>query len=105
MLSKTLKYFLLNFDQIGHAHNFDKEKNYLNLNTPYDLKSIMHYDSYAFSINPNSSNPSDRYTILSRFSPFIIGRNYNISDTDIKEIRMLYKCAPGNIYLLTVRII
>ena len=104
-MSKSLKYFLINFDQIGEAHNFDKARNYLNLNTPYDVKSIMQYDSYAFSMNPNSPNQNDRYTILSRTSPFIIGRNINLTITDIKEIRMLYKCAPGNIYLLTIRII
>ena len=67
----------------------------------------MHYHSYEFSINPNSPNPNpnDRYTILSRTSPFIIGPNFNISDTDIKEIRMLYKCPPGNIYFLTIKIL
>ena len=77
---------------------FQKINNYLNLYTPYDIKSIMHYHSYAFSKNPNSKNESERYTMLSKTKPYIIEHNYNLTYIDIEEIQMLYKCSSGNIF-------
>lgn len=63
--------------------------NFLNLNSPYDVKSIMHYQSDAFA-------KSGKYTLLSKIAPQIITRNLLISDTDAKEIQTLYKCTAGS---------
>ena len=71
---------------------FNKETNYLNLNSSYDVKSIMHYYSYAFSKNPDSSIEKERYSILSKTEPRIIEYNTKLSAIDIKEIQTLYKC-------------
>jgi len=59
---------------------------FMDLNTSYDLKSIMQYNSYAFAI------PEDKLTIVSKSEPQIIPKNIQLSAIDIKEIRMLYNC-------------
>lgn len=98
------KFYKLNFIKaitnqiLDLAYNFDKVANYLDLNTPYDIKSIMHYDSYSFMRYSYSFyvNNTPRYTILSNTEPHVIERNFNLSHIDIKEIQMLYNCMPGN---------
>ena len=74
-------YFIL----ANQGFNFDKVNDYLNLNTPYDVESIMHYDSTAFA-------KEGTYTILSKTAPYIIPDNKLLSDIDAKEIQLLYKC-------------
>jgi hypothetical protein len=49
----------------------------------------MHYQSDGFA-KPGT------YTLLSKFSPQIIQRNLLITDTDAKEIQLLYKCTAGS---------
>ena len=83
-----------NFKNIGLAgsdsdfRKVDPEK-YVDLGTPYDYQSIMHYHSYAFAIN--QSLP----TMKALKAPFEIKINENLSDIDIQEIRTLYSCKPG----------
>jgi hypothetical protein len=62
---------------------------FFNLKTPYDLKSIMQYSSLAFSLNKSMN----LFTIESKNEPKQIPFNIKMSEIDIKEIRMLYKCS------------
>jgi hypothetical protein len=48
----------------------------------------MHYQSDAFA-------KSGRFTLLSRIAPSVIPRNMLITDTDAKELQLLYKCTTG----------
>ena len=66
--------------------NFAIMTNYLNLSTPYDLKSIMHYQSNAFA-KPGTN------TLLSKTAPQVLPRNLLVTDIDAKEIQLLYKCS------------
>ena len=59
---------------------------YNDLKTPYDVKSIMHYQSNAFA-------KAGTYTLLSRTAPQVILRNLLITDIDATEIMLLYNCA------------
>ena len=57
--------------------------------TPYDYKSIMHYHSYAHALNKSL------HTIRALKAPFEIEINENLSETDVRKIRLLYNCQPG----------
>lgn len=68
-----------NFNSYSHDHIDD-------LGYPYDLKSIMHYDNKAFSIN-------GRDTLEKMGDPlFRFGRQQKMSSLDVKQIQALYKC-------------
>ena len=71
--------------EASYASNFAKNPNYLNLNTSYDIKSIMHYQSNSFA-------KSGEYTLLSKSEPKVIPRNFLITNTDAKKIQRLYSC-------------
>ena len=58
---------------------------FLNLSTPYDLKSIMHYPSGIFA-------KPDTFTLESKMEPKEIKKNTEISNIDALEIRLLYNC-------------
>jgi hypothetical protein len=53
--------------------------------TPYDYNSITHYPPSAFSKNGER-------TIETKPPGKSIGQYYNLSDTDVLEIRKFYKC-------------
>lgn len=96
-----LKYFILKvffvylfFLDKGEKFNFDKETHFVDLNTPYDLNSIMHYPSRAFQVDRQV------FTIKSKRPPEEIKSAQTLSDIDIKEIRMLYKCHTGKLFYL-----
>ena len=55
------------------------------LGEPYDVGSIMHYPSKAFSRNGEP-------TILTREGGFIRGQRYGLSDIDIRQLNKYYKC-------------
>ena len=59
---------------------------FFNLNTPYDVLFIMHYQSNAFG-KPGT------YTLLSKVPPKIFLRNVLITDIDALEMQLLYKCS------------
>ena len=69
--------------------NFQLEYDINSLNTPYDLKSIMHYGSTAFAIDR-------RYRTMITKDPklqYLIDHNddvNNFSDWDIKQINLMY---------------
>ena len=85
--------------------NFDFKKldltEFKDLGTPYDYKSIMHYDSYAHA----EDNSSHTIKALKSSSAFI-EINEILSDIDILEIRKLYNCKPGisNLYFSFIKI-
>jgi len=76
--------------QSGMYYNFQIENNIDSLGTPYDLRSIMHYSSTAFSRGPY-------YTIqtLDQSQQYLINRLDNgnsFSDIDIQQINLMYGC-------------
>ncbi|XP_021955270.1 zinc metalloproteinase nas-15 [Folsomia candida] len=74
--------------QSGMEFNFRKYTwNYIqNLSAPYDLSSVMHYGSYAFSKDRRSA------TILPKDPNKKIGQRDNFSKIDILKINRLYQC-------------
>ena len=83
LLKSLLAFFIY---EALNGKNFYKSTIYQNLNTPYDVKSIMHYQSNAFA-------RSGTYTLLSKFAPRVILRNLLITDIDAYEIQLLYNCS------------
>ena len=84
------EYITIIFENIDpkNKYNFDKKYSTAQLNLPYDLRSIMHYESHAFSIN-------GRPTIVSKVPSYSIpystyGQTY--SELDILAVRKIYKC-------------
>lgn len=74
-------------------YNFQIERNVNSLGTPYDLQSIMHYSSTAFSVGRY-------YTIetLDKSKQHLINHGDRINDfspIDIKQINLMYKCNGG----------
>ncbi|XP_060600150.1 zinc metalloproteinase nas-13-like [Ruditapes philippinarum] len=83
-------YVTIDFSNIqkGHEGNFNKYPvGYIDmLGQPYDYGSIMHYSAYAFAIDRS------RKTITPKQSGVTIGQRVRLSDTDVKEIQLLYDC-------------
>jgi hypothetical protein len=52
----------------------------------------MHYESQAFSLN-------GRHTIEALQPNVTIGQRYNMSTTDILEVRMFYNCSARGVTL------
>ncbi|KAG9260968.1 low choriolytic enzyme [Astyanax mexicanus] len=67
----------------GQEHNFQKIRT-LNLDTPYDYNSIMHYGRFAFSRNREPT------IIPIPNSNAVIGRATEMSRVDIQRINRLY---------------
>jgi hypothetical protein len=58
--------------------------------SPYDRRSVMHYDNYAFAINeqlPTMSSTDNNAPLL--------GSSFTMTNTDMIQIRMLYRCLSG----------
>ncbi len=90
---KLILFIKLNFINIiilGMEHNFDKYNNTQvnTLNTSYDYASVMHYERDAFSSN-------GRPTIEPLQPNVEIGQRYNMSTTDIEEVRIFYNCSSS----------
>ncbi|CAF1459338.1 unnamed protein product [Adineta ricciae] len=74
--------------------NFDKYNNSEvdTQNTPYDYESVMHYETYALSINGLPT--------IEPLQPNVkIGQRYKLSDIDIQEIRQFYNCSANGVTL------
>lgn len=74
--------------QPGNEHNFRilHSNRVQSLGTPYDAVSIMHYREYAFSVNR-------RKTLESKHGIPLGGPE--LSPTDVKQARLLYRCPAG----------
>ncbi|ODM96743.1 Zinc metalloproteinase nas-14 [Orchesella cincta] len=72
--------------QGGMAYNFDKfpDSQVTTYGVPYNVRSIMHYDSYAFSANGQP-------TMLAKNGEQI-GSTGNLEGTDIAKLKAMYGC-------------
>jgi len=66
------------------AYNFDKMMDTSTFNVPYDIRSIMHYDSYAFS---NNGQP----TLLAKDGSGV-GSNGQLTGNDVAKLHRMYNC-------------
>ena len=106
---------MINYPEFGSEHNFVKRKNSLTFGLPYDGLSVMHYQSYFFSVN--KTDPS-KQTIISKVrkathfqenyicmnSPCFfkmnnvptekLGKSEWLTRTDIRKLEKMYKCKP-----------
>ena len=55
---------------------------------PYDYRSVMHYEAYAFAID------RDVMTIEPKQRGITLGQRKRISDIDVKKIQICYGCIP-----------
>ncbi|UJR07027.1 hypothetical protein I4U23_011315 [Adineta vaga] len=80
--------------QSGTESNFDKYSNAVvdTQNTPYDYKSVMHYETDAFSKNGLP-------TIQTLVANISIGQRDNMSTIDIEEVRLFYNCSARGVTL------
>ena len=88
------EYITVNYGNIipGDQSQFRKvdTKGLLDLNVPYDYRSVMHYGDNFFTRN-------GRRTIITKDPAFqnVIGRGRGMSYLDIKSVNLAYKCAPA----------
>lgn len=67
-------------------HNFDKIAGTFSYG-PYDYLSIMHYDAYAFALNPKTP------TITQKDAKHKIGQRTGLSKYDVKHLAVMYHSA------------
>ena len=72
----------------GHEHNFNKYSRHTidSLGVGYDYQSIMQYGERAFAKWPWQK------TIKPRMSGVSIGQRKKLSELDVKQAKLLYKC-------------
>ncbi|CAH0558866.1 unnamed protein product [Brassicogethes aeneus] len=77
---------------LGHENNFNKlpESDVSSMGLPYDYESIMHYANNAFA----KGNFLDTIVPINYKgeTPPIIGQRLRLSDGDIRQANILYKC-------------
>ena len=87
------EYLKINFDNIDYSrrHIFKKieQDSFIDLETPFDYKSIMLFKKNLFAINESID------TINAVKPPFKIEPGKTLSEIDIYEIRKLYNCKSG----------
>jgi hypothetical protein len=86
------------FGCTGTSGNFNKinENVATTQRIPYDLRSIMHYDAYAFSTNGRPTiEPRNTRVKLSN-----IGQRQGFTDLDLQHVNTLYGCnnQPSGLY-------
>lgn len=85
------KFIQIVYDNIERdaLSNFDKvdRRKFSDFGTGYDIYSVMHYDTTAFSRN-------GRETIVPRNRRYrnVVGQRVGISVNDVKRINNMYKC-------------
>jgi len=87
-------YVKIHYDRIqkGLAYAFNIQRNIDSLGTPYDLHSMMHYSSIAFSTGGKTitTKDSSKQRIIDTYN-----RISGFSEIDIKQINLMYKCSGG----------
>ena len=70
------------------GYNFEKHDWLFNdlLGLPYDFKSVMHYDQYAFSIN------GEKTIVAIEDANTDLGQRDGMSELDFKKLNKLYSC-------------
>jgi len=85
-------YVIINWENIqkGFEYAFKKypRSTIDSLGTPYDYRSVMHYQSYAFSANR-------RPTIVAKKQGVTLSNKKGPSEIDVKQMNLLYKCSGG----------
>jgi Astacin (Peptidase family M12A) len=81
-----IKYENIRQDSISNFDRVDPKK-FSNFGTKYDLYSLMHYDSKAFS-----KNGKDTIVPKNRQYTGVIGQRLGLSYDDVKRINNMYKC-------------
>ena len=78
---------------LGYSSQFKKyDKGEIDsLGSPYDYNSVMHYGRKAFS-----KNGRDTIEVVNATFQVNLGQRSGLSDTDIKQVALLYKCKEGN---------
>ena len=74
---------------LAQRSNFDKDAGQISLGIDYDYDSIMHYPTWAFSMN-------DKPTI-ELLGPSVgseVGQRDGLSENDIASINKFYNCPP-----------
>jgi hypothetical protein len=85
-------YVVVHWDNIPTAAygNFEIAESIDSRDSPYDTRSVMHYDNYAFAIDGDeptmSAVDTDHPTL---------GGALTMSSIDITQLRMLYRCTDG----------
>ncbi len=89
--SRTVDWLMCAFLNTDAWGNFQKYsvRSIDSLNVPYDFDSVMHYASKAFNGRKITIEPLDPNQK--------IGQRKKLSDLDILQLNLLYRC-PGNIY-------
>lgn len=83
---------VVHFDNIDvdKYSNFEKADSVDSRGSPYDRRSVMHYSNYAFALNPLLPSMSSTDT-----DHPILGGALTMSNADMVQLRMLYRCADG----------
>lgn len=76
---------------LGNIANFQKYEGHT-FGLPYDLRSVMHYQSSTFAKDQSSwtIRPKNRYRTIP------IGQRDTLSKLDVKRINKLYECQEAN---------
>jgi hypothetical protein len=84
-------YVTINLSNVpsGEQHNFDKKCTNATDYFAYDEGSIMHYDQYAFAINPSIPTITSK-----RGLGYLMGQRTAMSTEDVKTVHQLY-APPG----------
>ena len=75
-----------------NRHNFDIASSSVTLGTPYQYKSVMHYQKGAFAIDRTKP------VVISKQPGVTFGgdiRPYKATEEDLTRIRLLYQCKSG----------
>jgi len=93
------EYVRINWDNIiedGHSQFNKKKKSQIDyMGSPYDYKSVMHYNSYAFSANRKP-------TIVDLNGKTIPTQNDEFSEQDLFQLNKMYGCKKNTVITTTI---
>lgn len=90
------KHVTINWDNIEPANKFNfyklKENQVNSFGTEYDYRSIMHYGTTAFGIKQKNGKRLQTIVTIDKSKQTLIGNRRSLSETDVKQLNMLYRC-------------